>query len=263
MQNISILGCGWLGLPLAKKLLNNSFTIKGSTTSENKLEILNNEGITPFHISLHENEVEGDIAGFLANAEILIIDVPPKAKSGEDFAKKIRTLLPYIEQSGTDKILFISSTSVYADDAAVVTEDTSPNPVTDSGKQLVATERLLQENKSFKTTVLRFGGLIGEDRHPVKHLAGRENLPDGDAPVNLVHRDDCIGSILKVIESNAWGETFNVVAPQHPTRKDYYTKKATEAGLPLPGFLEKERGGKIIDSTKIQELTGFTFTAGI
>jgi 3-hydroxyisobutyrate dehydrogenase-like beta-hydroxyacid dehydrogenase len=49
---ISILGCGWLGLPLAKSLLAKSYEVKGSTTSENKLEVLINAGILPFQIQL-------------------------------------------------------------------------------------------------------------------------------------------------------------------------------------------------------------------
>ncbi len=33
----SILGCGWLGKPLAVSLLDEGFNVKGSTTSEEKL----------------------------------------------------------------------------------------------------------------------------------------------------------------------------------------------------------------------------------
>lgn len=264
MQNISILGCGWLGLPLAKKMVTYGMAVSGSTTSENKLEILQKEGITPFHISLQENEVEGNISQFLAGSDILIIDVPPKAKSGEDFAQKIKTLIPHIDASGIAKVLFVSSTSVYADDNSVVTEETATNPDTESGRQLVETEKLLRGNSNFKTTLLRFGGLIGEDRHPVKHLAGRENLANPDGPVNLIHRDDCIGIVMKIIEKEAWGETFNAAFPDHPTRDAYYTNKAVEAGLPLPKFAkEGSSHGKVIDSGKVRELLGFTFAAGI
>jgi hypothetical protein len=52
-------------------------------------------------------------------------------------------------------------------------------------------------NSRFKTTVLRFGGLIGEDRNPFKFIAGRENMDNPDAPINLIHQADCIGIILK------------------------------------------------------------------
>ncbi len=265
MKNIAILGCGWLGFPLAKKMVANGMAVKGSTTSESKLQNLDNSDILPFRIVLHEGDVEGNVSGFLAGADILIIDVPPKAKSGEDFTAKIRTLIPHIEASGVTKVLFISSTSVYADDNSVVTEETVPNPDTESGKQLVECERLLQlqSNSDLKTTVIRFGGLIGEDRHPVKHLAGRENLANPDGPINLIHRDDCIGIILKIIEKDIWGETFNAAAPYHPTRKEYYSQKAVDMGLPLPQFADSGNAGKVIDAQKIVDMTGYVFTAGL
>ena len=65
----------------------------------------------------------------------------------------------------------MSSTSVYGDSFPIVeiTEETKPNPDTESGKQLVIAETLfVQSNPHFKTTVIRFGGLLGDDRHPVK-----------------------------------------------------------------------------------------------
>lgn len=261
-MQVSILGCGWLGLPLGKALIAEGYTIKGSTTTEAKLHLLEESGIEPFLISLSETSPEGDIKDFLEGSEILIIDVPPKAKSGESYTAKIKNLIPHIEQSGIKNVLFVSSTSVYADDNSIVTEDTVPNPDTKSGSQLVETERLLQEDLSFKTTILRFGGLIGEDRHPVYHLAGRQNIANPDAPVNLIHRNDCIGIIKAIIEKQAWGETFNGVAPYHPTRKEYYTQKAKELGLEAPGFDEgKESVGKTITSNKVDPTLEYIFNS--
>jgi nucleoside-diphosphate-sugar epimerase len=262
MTKISILGCGWLGLPLAKALLSKGFSIKGSTTSVDKLPILETTGIIPFLIALSENKTNGKLTDFLENSEILIIDVPPKLRgpSTENFVSKIRNIIPFIEQSSIQNVLFISSTSVYNDDATFVTEETIPTPDTESGKQLLETEQLLQNNSHFKTTVLRFGGLIGEDRHPVKFLAGRENLDNPDAPVNLIHQDDCIGIIKKIIEKNYWNETFNAVAPSHPSRELYYTQKAMDLNLALPRFKsEQNSAGKIILSARIETVLKYTF----
>ena len=52
MTKISILGCGWLGLPLAKALIGNGFSVNGSTTSIDKIGLLENAGITPFLIEI-------------------------------------------------------------------------------------------------------------------------------------------------------------------------------------------------------------------
>jgi nucleoside-diphosphate-sugar epimerase len=153
---------------------------------------------------------------------------------------------------------------VYGDDNEVVTEVTIAHPDSESGKQLLLVESLLTQNTHFKTTVLRFAGLIGADRHPVKFLAGRENIENPDAPVNLIHQDDCIGIIKKIIATNAWNDIFNAAHPLHPTRKDYYTQKAIEKGLPLLSFMNTaENHYKIISSAKILTKLNYTFVTAI
>lgn len=265
MQNISVLGCGWLGLPLSKKLIESGFVVKGSTTSSEKVSQLVDAGINPFVISLTENSIEGSVEAFFDESEVLIINIPPKLRSGstENFVAKIEKLVPFIEQSSVKKVLFVSSTSVYGNQEGILTEEIIPEPITESGKQLLQVEKVLLSNPSFKTIIIRFGGLIGEDRHPVKHLAGKENLDNPDAPINFIHQKDCI-AIIKTICSNelieVWGETFNAVAPFHPTRKEYYLQKAKELNLALPKFLEtKVSSSKIIVSDKLIELLGHQF----
>ena len=263
MTQISILGCGWLGLPLAKALLENGFTVNGSTTSSDKLSVLKNLGIQSFKIELSETKIQGEVDSFIENSKIIIIDVPPKLRgiSEENFVSKIKKVIPFIEKSTVENVLFISSTSVYGEDNLIVTEETELNPDIESGRQLVQAEQLLQNNPNFITTILRFGGLIGEDRHPVKYLAGRENLENPDAPINLIHQEDCIGVILKIMELNCWDETFNAVAPFHPSREDYYTQKSKDLDLDLPIFNhEKHSVGKTILSNKIETVLSYTFT---
>lgn len=259
MEQISLLGCGWLGLPLAVSLIEKGYSVNGSTTSADKADTLKNAKINPYLIHLDEDGVSGNINDFLEGSDILIIDVPPKISSG-NFTLKIKALLPYIEQSGISKVLFISSTSVYADDNSVVTEDTPPKPETESAKQLVIVEKLLTSNPNFKTTILRFGGLVDDDRQPVKFLAGKENVANPDAPVNLIHRQDCIGIIISIIEKNSWGTVFNGVAPYHPSRKEHYTKQAEAFGMTAPKFdYTTPSMGKTITSENIKTALGYNF----
>ncbi|MFV8364035.1 SDR family oxidoreductase [Flavobacterium sp. ZT3P35] len=263
MTKISILGCGWLGLPLAKALVKNEYLVSGSTTSIEKIAVLENAGIEPFLIVLSENKTIGNLTEFLADSEILIIDVPPKLRGSEteNFVSKIKNIIPFIEKSAVQKVLFISSTSVYNDVDAFVTEETIAKPATESGKQLLETEQLLQSNINFKTTILRFGGLIGEDRHPVKFLAGRENLENPNAPINLIHQEDCIGIINAILSQQVWGETLNAVTPYHPTRAEYYTQKAVELNLALPKFTTGSNSNrKIILSDYLETVLKYTFT---
>jgi nucleoside-diphosphate-sugar epimerase len=270
MNFISILGCGWFGLPLAKSLLSKGYNVKGSTTSATKLKTLKEAEIIPFQIQLNEQEIIGNVSAFLHETDVLIIAIPPGLRkeilsSEMTFMNKMKTLIPYIEKSGIQKVLFVSSTSVYGDRFPIVeyTESTQTHPDTESGRQLVLSEKLLQSNIHFKTTVIRFGGLLGEDRHPIKFLAGRTQIENPDGPVNLIQREDCIGIIIKALDfacKDKWGETFNAVAPQHPTRKTYYQKKAQQFNLPLPNFVEDTKSkGKIISSKKVETILDYSF----
>ena len=259
-MQLSILGTGWLGLPLAKALLAEGFAIKGSTTTPEKITLLREAGIEPFLLDL-ENFDTDTASNFLKGSDILIINIPPKVKISEvTYADRLSQLLPFIGQEGISKVLFVSSTSVYADDNNLVTEFTLPNPETESGKQVLAAELLFEEATNFNTTILRFGGLIGESRHPVKFMAGKENLANPDAPVNLIHQDDCIGIILKIIAKDSWGEVFNAVSPNHPSREVYYTTKAKEMNLPLPKFNHSETStGKTVVGDKVVEVLGYGY----
>lgn len=263
MSKISILGCGWLGLPLAKSLLAKNHELKTSTTSPEKIEILNNLGLNPYLISISD-VIEGDVSGFLHETEILFIDIPPNLSDSknDDFTAKIKNLIPEIEKSSVQKVLYISATSVYDDDESfrIITEETPENPVTESGRQMLKAEEILFENKNFKTTSLRFGGLYGEERHPIKYLSGKNGIANPDAPINLIGLNDCIGIIEKIIEKKAWNQVFNGVNPKHPSRKEYYNGQAEKLGLPLVGFDESKISvGKIIDSSKVEKALDFQF----
>ena len=114
-NSISILGCGWLGLPLAKILVKKGYSIKGSTTSEVKIEKLKSIGVQPFIINLGNRDFEFD--NFLSS-EVLIIAIP--SKNVADF----KNLISHIEISKIKKVLFISSTSVYPNSNSIVTDET-------------------------------------------------------------------------------------------------------------------------------------------
>jgi 3-hydroxyisobutyrate dehydrogenase-like beta-hydroxyacid dehydrogenase len=78
MNKISILGCGWLGKSLAISLINKGFAVKGSTTSEEKLELLEMNGIKPYIVDISDFE---EYDSFL-NANILIIAITSKDIDG-------------------------------------------------------------------------------------------------------------------------------------------------------------------------------------
>lgn len=256
MADISILGCGWLGLPLAERLIADGHTVKGSTTRAERMPLLEKAGIRPFHISAGPSAFSGFNADFL-KTDILILTLPPRRGEG-GYLATIAALLPDITKAGIEKILFTSSISVYGNATGRVTEETPVRPDTASATEIVAVEDALREAFPL-TTVLRLGGLTGPDRHPITSLAGRANIADGDAPINLVHLDDCIGIAHLVIHAELWGEIFNVVPPYHPPKGAYYVRKAAERQLPLPSFLPGGHDARVVDGSKISGVAGYRY----
>ncbi|MDT0691163.1 NAD(P)H-binding protein [Salegentibacter sp. F188] len=263
-MNISILGCGWLGLPLAKALINKGHTVKGSTTRREKVIDLQEEQILPYQIELFPEGIQGDIDAFLSKSEILIVDIPPGVRRDPetDFSGKIKELLKHLTKSSIKNVLFVSSTSVYKDTEGfpVYLESSPPNGNSPAAVEIIAAEKLLTENSNFRTTIVRFGGLLGADRHPVNMLSGRTGIKNPKAPVNLLQQEDCIEMIQKIIEREAWGTVFNAVFPEHPEKESYYSEKATQNLLPEPEYDQKSASkGKIIASERLEEVLRFEF----
>ncbi len=263
-KQISILGCGWLGLPLALHLIDLGYIIKGTTTSVSKLDLLKSQGITPFHIKLSEEGITGNIKSFLSESQLLIINIPPglRKNPGKNHVAEIQHLINAIEYAALKHIIFISSTSVYEDNYTFPTiyETDTPNAASNNGQQLIQIENMLREHSGFKTTIIRLSGLFDHQRHPAKILSGRKNLNHGDAPVNLIHKSDAISAIAKVIRSQTWNHTFNLAYPDHPPKKDYYTNYCQKHNIPLPYYDTKEKSkGKIIAMTSMAQLLNFKF----
>ncbi|MFV8225179.1 NAD(P)H-binding protein [Christiangramia aquimixticola] len=263
-MKVAILGCGWLGLPLAKELISQNHEVKGSVTRMEKMSDLRKAGIIPYSIKLFEKGVQGDISSFLSGIDVLIVDIPPGLRKNPDsnFVKKIRNLVPYIEKAHCEKVIFISSTSVYPDEMGnpEYSEESKTDNSSPTAIQLRNAELLLLDNSNFQTSVLRFGGLIGENRHPIYHLAGRENISSPEAPVNLIHQKDCIRAISLLIKEKEDNSVWNLVYPEHPLKADYYTTMAKSKNLGLPQFRKNEEAkGKIISSDKIIRELDFEF----
>ena len=115
-KTIGILGCGWLGLPLAKQLVKEGYIVQGSTTQASKLDKIEQTEASAFIVCCEEDKCEG-LATFLAQINILIIALPPgvRANPSRRFDLVIQNIQKEIISQGVQKVLFISSTAVYGE----------------------------------------------------------------------------------------------------------------------------------------------------
>lgn len=253
MTKVAILGCGWLGLPLAVHLLKSGYHVNGSTTSVEKGNTLLNSGINSFVLDL--NNMNSDLIDFL-NVDELIITIPPRLKN---YQKIIKTLISKIESSTIKRVTYTSSISVYGNTTGVITEKTAPNPLRGSVDQIIETEQLLLNNTKFKTTIIRLGGLIGPKRHPAYSLSGK-TLKSSNELINLIHLDDCITVIGQLLKTNTTNEIFNLVNPYHPLKGDYYSLCCGNLKLTLPVIIDNPNPIiKEVSSKKIRLLLNYVF----
>lgn len=262
-KKIAIAGLGWLGQPLAYRLSALGYEVKGSVTSIEKATLLHKTGFEAYPVEISESGIQGEVKSLLKNVDCLMIMIPPglRKNTGADYVLKMAHFLEAIKESGVSKIILVSSTSVYDDSQGNVTEKDEPKPPTIAGKQLRQVEELFINSEGLETTIVRFGGLIGGSRNPVKYLAGRKDLADGNAPVNLIHRNDCINVLVEILKQDAFGKVFNAVNPNHPTKAEYYSEKAKELGLESPTFSENvsEEIFKKVDSENLERILKYSF----
>ncbi len=259
IKTISILGCGWLGTALGKRLLAKGYAVKGSTSSAEKYVALEFTGIETYHLKVEPDAVIVDYNSFF-NTDVLVIMIPPKRIENitDVYPQQIDQIGRLVQSLKVKRVIFVSSTSVYAPENKVVKEGDTGIPSKPNGKAILAAEKLLQKIPDVQTTVVRFGGLIGFDRNPARFLSGKKNVP-GDSPVNLIHREDAVRILIQVIEKQAWGEVFNACCPEHPTKKEFYSRAAKISELPAPEFFNDPERFKIVNSDKLIQQLSYEF----
>ncbi len=260
-NRIAVLGLGWLGEVLAKKMISTGSNLKGSTTSPEKKEQLSKHFPNVEKIKVEAHSITGDWITFIKNVSILVINFPPKRIPDIEtvYPNQIKQIIAHTPK--TVKVIFVSSTSVYGTSETPLKETINTNPIKASGKAVLKAEGLLRDHFGRELTILRLAGLIGPDRHPGKFLAGKQNLKNANVPINLIHREDCIGLIEAIINKNCFGEIINGCASVHSLRKPFYVKAATFLNLKLPHFDAPILNSKIkiIDNSKSKEILGYKY----
>lgn len=259
-KNISILGLGWLGLPLALELQKIGFGITGSTSRYSKMKSFSQYNFQTYNIKIEPGSILGDWESFINDSSVLIINFPPKRIENIEVIhpNQIKQIIANTPKSV--KVIFVSSTSVYQNTNGVVTESLNCVPEKASGIALVMAEQLLKEHFGVNLTVLRLAGLIGPKRHPGRFLSNKKELKNPDSPVNLIHQKDVIGLIKRILELDCFGELINGCSDIHPNRKDFYQKAALALKLPVPVFeTRSSESYKIVGNTKSKKLLDFTY----
>ena len=156
-------------------------------------------------------------------------------------------LIRVLEQWRPEKMVFVSSTSVYGQsDSSWVTEASLTAPDQETSKILVDAEVIALDAGA---TVARLSGIYGPGRSVLlrKFISGEALLENGgERWINQVHRDDAAAALVVLGRSDISGGVYNITDDTPATQKEVYGWMAEYLKRPLPpegpADLKRKRG---------------------
>lgn len=265
MKKVAIIGLGWLGMPLALALTARGWQVTGSKTTPDGVDAARRCGIDAVQLQLTpEMECDAEDLDTLFSVDALVVTLPASrtVEGGEQYMQAVQNVVDSALANQVPRIIFTSSTSVYGGGSGVVKENSALQPETVAGKTLKALESWLHDLPGTQVDILRLAGLVGPSRHPGRFLAGKTGLDNGAHGVNLVHLDDVVSAITLLLQTPKGGRTYNLCAPKHPSRADFYPQVSRQLGLTPPTFLPSTSGetGKLVDGSRICYELGFDYS---
>ncbi len=255
-KKIAIIGLGWVGLPLSKKLESNGYHVIGTSTRSNKVASSSN-----IHFLQLE---EGNLAtqeDVFNDFDVMIIAITPGFKRGAtDYKDNVAALIEFAEQKQFKHVMLLSSSGVYTSLTGHVDESTALNSNIEKVAQLFTAEQKVLSFSGY-SQVLRLAGLVGPNRYPGKFLAGKKDVSQANAPIHLIHQTDVVDIIYQFINTPHLEGTFNCVSPTLCQRKPFYVKAAQCLSLEAPTFLadDDKLEYKEIDSAKLKKALNYQF----
>jgi len=231
-----LIGCGYVGLPLARELLARGDMVDGWVHSPESAMVLEGEGFrriitgsvgqreawrlvdTRYDLVIHAASSGG--GGLKTYKEVFV-----------DGARFINECQPQARR------ILVSSTSVYGQtDGEIVTEDSQAAGGNGPSQVLLFAE---SEGLRNGAIVVRASGIYGPGRRVLfEKLRRGEAVIDGDGSrwLNQIHRDDLVAAILYLVDHGQKAEIYNATDDEPVRLRDYYTWCAEFLSRPLPPY---------------------------
>ncbi|MDC9592569.1 SDR family NAD(P)-dependent oxidoreductase, partial [Xenorhabdus sp. IM139775] len=148
MKKISIIGLGWLGMPLAQALQRGGMQVVGSKTTPDGVEAACMCGVDCYLLNLAPQIIcDADDLDQLMLVDVLVLALPVSgvAGGGKEYVKAVQLVVDTALSYSVPRIIFTSSTSVYGSSVGCLNEDDPLYPATESAKALLELENWLHQ----------------------------------------------------------------------------------------------------------------------
>jgi nucleoside-diphosphate-sugar epimerase len=262
MERALVVGCGYVGKIAARIFHDGGWQVAGVTRSEESARSLAGEPWRAIPCDCSDRDtVEKSLAEF-CDADFVV----HCASAGGGGADAYRSAYFDVAKNLLDvlrpkKILFTSSTSVYAqNDGSIVTEESEAAPLSETAKVLQETEELVLSRGG---VVARLAGIYGPDRWMTlrRFLDGTATLDgDGGRFLNWIHRDDAARAIFHLATNDTPPGIYNVADDSPVTQREFYGWLAAHFQKPMPpsgpADADRRRGvtNKRVNNAKLRAL---------
>jgi nucleoside-diphosphate-sugar epimerase len=249
-MRVLILGCGYVGLPLGRELARLGHEVFGVRRNLATREELKAAGIQPLAADITRAE---DLATLPAECEWVVNCVATGGGGASDYRRTYlqgtRNLIEWLARTPPGKFVYTSSTSVYGQsDGSLVTEDSPTEPLAETARMLLETEKLLVDaarERNFPAIILRVAGIYGPGRgYWFKQFLKNEARIEGNGEriLNMIHREDVVGCIISALRHGSPGRIYNAVDDEPVSQRDFFEWLTETLHKPLPPFASKDSG---------------------
>ncbi|KAL2973831.1 hypothetical protein AAZX31_14G069500 [Glycine max] len=238
-RSMFILGMGFMGQSLARKLHNQGWVVSGTCTAHVKKKQLQDMG---FHVHLFDaNHPEllllllfcsVDVLQVLKNYTHILVSVPPLVGIGDPTLRHEELLRSSLIDGDLRWLCYLSSTSVYGDcDGELVDEDYPTNPKSESAKLRLASEEgwsNLAHNLGISLLLFRLGGIYGPGRSAVDTIIKQKPMSEGQKRrknrkyTSRIHVDDICQALMATVLAPPPREVYNIVDDDPAPREEVF-----------------------------------------
>ena len=245
---ILIIGCGDIGLRVAKQLCRN-YRVFALTSQQSRFSELRGLGITPILGDLDKPETLWRLSGL---AETVIHLAPPQNIGHRDSRTRNLTRILAQGPASVSRLIYVSTTGVYGDHkGGRVSEITPVNPQSERAKRRVDAERVLRlwgPAHGVAVTILRVPGIYAANRLPVERLQARTPalISDEDAYSNHIQSDDLARLVCAAVYHGKPQRVINACDGSETKMGDYFDEVADAFGLERPARMPAAELQKIV-----------------
>lgn len=271
MSDLLILGCGYTGSRLARRLVEDGHAVAGTTRSPERARELESMGVEPVELDVGDPATIRRLEG--RAPEVVFYLIPPvRPEPDAGYRHHLEEVVTALARAPLECFVYVSSTSVYGDrDGRWVDETTVPAPDSPVGAARLEAERAVLRlgwTHDCRPRIVRPAGIYGPGRTLRRRLSeGRYHLIEGTDPwSNRIHVDDLASALEACWRRGSNGRVYNA-ADDRPHHSSEYARFTAELlGLEVPTItlaeareaysedaLARKLGSKRVANRRLQE----------